>query len=312
MIAKVIAHGPDREQALDQLDAALAGTVLLGVESNIAFLRALLADPAVRTGELDTGLIDRLPPFEAPAPSERALAAAASVDGTASRRDRMSPARDTAGFGESTRAVRAGAAWSSLPGWRLGAAAARPERLFETDAGALASAAAPDDDGAVVSMGSRRSHARVIGRAMPDGAVTAVDAEGAVWVHADGATHRLRPLTRREAMHRRLAARERAAASTHPELRAPMPGAVVAVHVADGDRVAAGDRVVTIEAMKMEHPMLAPHDGIVRLDVTPGDHVRRDQVVAHVSPAAGSDPADRAPADHAPADTAHEASAPTS
>jgi acetyl-CoA/propionyl-CoA carboxylase biotin carboxyl carrier protein len=70
--------------------------------------------------------------------------------------------------------------------------------------------------------------------------------------------------------------------------------------------------VVTIEAMKMEHPMLAPHDGIVRLDVTPGDQVRRDQVVAHVSPAAGSDPADRAPADHAPAATAHEASAPTS
>ncbi|MGK3953023.1 acetyl/propionyl/methylcrotonyl-CoA carboxylase subunit alpha [Microbacterium sp. I2] len=312
MIAKVIAHGPDREQALDQLDAALAGTVLLGVESNIAFLRALLADPAVRTGELDTGLIDRLPPFEAPAPSERALAAAASVDGMASRRDRMSPARDTAGFGESTRAPRAGAAWSSLPGWRLGAAAARPERLFETDAGALVSAAAFDDDGAVVSMGSRRSHAGVIGRAMPDGAVTGVDAEGAVWVHADGATHRLRPLTRREAMHRRLAARERAAASTHPELRAPMPGAVVAVHVADGDRVAAGDRVVTIEAMKMEHPVLAPHDGIVRLDVAPGDQVRRDQVLAHVAPAAGSDPADHDPADHAPADTAHEASAPTS
>ena len=147
---------------------------------------------------------------------------------------------------------------------------------------------------------------------MPDGAVTAVDAEGVVWVHADGATHRLRPLTRREAMHRRLAARERAAASTHPELRAPMPGAVVAVHVADGDRVAAGDRVVTIEAMKMEHPVLAPHDGIVRLDVAPGDQVRRDQVLAHVSAAAGSDPADHDPADHAPADTAHEASAPTS
>lgn len=311
MIAKVIAHGPDREQALDHLDAALAGTVLLGVESNIAFLRALLADPAVRTGELDTGLIDRLPSFEAPAPSERALAAAASVHGMAYPRDRRSPAREAAGSGESTRAARAGVVWSSLPGWRLGAAAARPERIFETDAGALASAA-PDDDGAVVSMGSRRSHARVIGRAMPDCAVTAVDADGAVWVHAEGATHRLRPLTRREAMHRRLAARERAAASTHPELRAPMPGAVVAVHVADGDRVAAGDRVVTIEAMKMEHPVLAPHDGIVRLDVAPGDQVRRDQVLAHVSPAAGSDPADHAPADHAPADTAHEASAPTS
>ena len=46
-----------------------------------------------------------------------------------------------------------------------------------------------------------------------------------------------------------------------------MPGTVVAVHVADGATVAAGDRIVTIEAMKMEHPVIAPHDGVVRLDV---------------------------------------------
>jgi acetyl-CoA/propionyl-CoA carboxylase biotin carboxyl carrier protein len=298
MIAKVIAHGPDREHALAHLDEALAGTVLLGVESNIAFLRSLLADPAVRAGELDTGLIDRLPPFEGPAPSERALAAAASDDSVSSRRDDLSP-------------TRAGATWSALPGWRLGAVAARPQRIFETDAGALISAAVPDG-GAPVSIGSRRSHARVVGRAVPDGAVTVVDAEGAVWVHADGATHRLRPLTRREAMQRRLAARERATATTHPELRAPMPGAVVAVHIADGTTVAAGDRVVTIEAMKMEHPLLAPHDGVVRVDVAPGEQVRRGQVLAHVSPAVESDSADRLPAGHAPADTAHEASAPTS
>jgi acetyl-CoA/propionyl-CoA carboxylase biotin carboxyl carrier protein len=62
-----------------------------------------------------------------------------------------------------------------------------------------------------------------------------------------------------------------------------MPGAVVAVHVADGDEVAPGDRVVTIEAMKMEHPVLAPHGGVVRLDVAVGDQVRRDQVLAHVT-----------------------------
>jgi acetyl-CoA/propionyl-CoA carboxylase biotin carboxyl carrier protein len=110
-----------------------------------------------------------------------------------------------------------------------------------------------------------------------------MDSEGWLWVHADGATHRLRPLTRRAAMERRLAARERGAAASDPELRAPMPGAVVAVHVAAGATVAAGERIVTIEAMKMEHPVLAPHDGVVRLDVAVGDQVRRDQVLAHVA-----------------------------
>ncbi len=53
-------------------------------------------------------------------------------------------------------------------------------------------------------------------------------------MHADGETTTLRPLTRREAMERRLADRDREAGDTDPQLRAPMPGAVVAVHVADG------------------------------------------------------------------------------
>lgn len=62
-----------------------------------------------------------------------------------------------------------------------------------------------------------------------------------------------------------------------------MPGSVVAVHVTDGARVSAGDPLVSIEAMKMEHPVLAPHDGTVHLLVAVGDQVRRDQPVARVS-----------------------------
>ena len=73
------------------------------------------------------------------------------------------------------------------------------------------------------------------------------------------------------------------AAAAHPELRAPMPGAVVAVHVADGARVRAGERIVTIEAMKMEHPVIAPHDGLATIGVAIGDQVRRDQILARVT-----------------------------
>ena len=84
-------------------------------------------------------------------------------------------------------------------------------------------------------------------------------------------------------MQRRLAEQERASGPREPEGRAPMPGSIVAVPVADGDAVRAGDPIVSIEAMKMEHPVLAPHDGTVHLLVALGDQVRRDQPVARVS-----------------------------
>src|SRR5207249_496998 len=59
MLAKVIAHGADRAEALGRLDVALRDTVLLGVGTNTGFLRALLADPDVRDARLDTGLVGR-------------------------------------------------------------------------------------------------------------------------------------------------------------------------------------------------------------------------------------------------------------
>ncbi|WP_314502458.1 biotin carboxylase N-terminal domain-containing protein [uncultured Microbacterium sp.] len=261
MIAKVIAHGADRVQARERLDAALAGTVVLGLDTNIGFLRRLLSDDAVRAGDLDTGLIDRLPPFVDPAPSSAALEAAAA----AVRRDA---------------ALSAGSSplWQSLPGWRIGRDSEQAAVRLQDDAGGIHSVAVPAG-----------SSGRLAGVDATDAATSTVatDREGAIWVHADGATHRLRVLTRREAMQLRLAASAGPAAAAHPELRAPIPGAVVAVHVADGARVRAGERLVTIEAMKMEHPVIAPHDGVAAIAVTVGDQVRRDQVLARVTEAAG-------------------------
>ncbi|BDV30504.1 acetyl/propionyl/methylcrotonyl-CoA carboxylase subunit alpha [Microbacterium terricola] len=258
MIAKVIAHASDRVAALAGLDAALADTVVLGVDTNVAFLRALLAETVVHRGDLDTGLIDRLPPFVAPNPSPAALAAAAAAAAAADA---------------GAAAVGSGAArtWGARPGWRAGADHVVPLARFLTDTDEIVT------DG--VSSG-RTDGADAAGTATAT--PTAVDGDGAIWVHADGATHRLRPLTRRQAMQRRLAAQDRVGAASDPDLRAPMPGAVVAVHAAAGDRVVSGDRIVTIEAMKMEHPVTAPHDGVVTIEVAVGDQVRRDQVLAHV------------------------------
>jgi biotin carboxyl carrier protein len=64
-----------------------------------------------------------------------------------------------------------------------------------------------------------------------------------------------------------------------------MPGSVLAVHAADGDAVAAGDPVVTLEAMKMEHAVVAPVDGrIADLRVATGEQVTRGQVLGIVEP----------------------------
>ncbi|MEV8369159.1 biotin carboxylase N-terminal domain-containing protein [Microbacterium sp. NPDC064584] len=242
MIAKVIAHGADRHEALARLDSALGDTVVLGVDTNLGFLRTLLADPAVQAGELDTGLIDRLPAYTDPPPGEAALNAAAALRPE-------SPGR-----------AHASALWRAASGWRASLPA--PETLV----------AVLIEDGEI----------RTVTPA-PSDAAAVLDDEGWAWVHADGSTHRLRVLGRREAMEHRLRGRDAEASATAPELRAPMPGAVVAVHQADGAHVRAGERVLTIEAMKMEHPVLAPHDGILSLAIGVGDQVRRDQIIAHVS-----------------------------
>jgi acetyl-CoA/propionyl-CoA carboxylase biotin carboxyl carrier protein len=281
MIAKVISWGADRAEALTRLDSALAETIVLGVETNIAFLRTLLAQPEVVAGAMDTGLIDRMPAFEAAAPSAAALRAAGSVHFVSSRREHTNDALATRGLGESTRSGHASETWRSLPGWRVGGGAALPEESFLTDDGAIVSGV-PAQPGDMVSVGARRATTRADGESAPAGTTAQLDDSGAIWVHADGATHRLRSLTRREAMERRLDSLHRATSATDPQLRSPMPGAVVAVHVADGAAVRTGDRIVTIEAMKMEHPVLAPHDGVVTLDVAVGEQVRRDQPLAHV------------------------------
>jgi acetyl-CoA/propionyl-CoA carboxylase, biotin carboxylase, biotin carboxyl carrier protein len=79
MIAKVIAHGRDRRTALARLDRALADTAVLGLETNVGFLRTLLADERVRSGAIDTGLIGRLERPQAPLSDEEVARAAAAV-----------------------------------------------------------------------------------------------------------------------------------------------------------------------------------------------------------------------------------------
>ncbi|GAA1056498.1 acetyl/propionyl-CoA carboxylase subunit alpha [Agromyces luteolus] len=260
MIAKVIAHGADRAEALDRLDAALADTLLLGVDTNIAFLRTLLAHPDVRAGHLDTGLIDRLPEGGAAGATPVPADAATDAPTTDAAPDPLERVAHDARERDARAAAVGDHAWRSAREWRIG-----------SGGGTAASGPVADLDRASV----------------------ATAADGTVWVHLDGRTGSFARPDRRAALDARLAQLERGG-SADPDLRAPMPGSVTTLLVADGDRVEAGQGVLAIEAMKMEHRVTATVAGVARLRVAVGEQVARDQVVAridHVTEPAAASPA---------------------
>ncbi|MEU2950195.1 acetyl/propionyl/methylcrotonyl-CoA carboxylase subunit alpha [Streptomyces xanthochromogenes] len=256
MLSKVIAYGPDRATALRRLRAALADTVTLGVPTNAGFLRRLLAHPAVLAGELDTGLVEReadsLVPDGVP---DAVYAAAAAV-----RLDALRPV-PAEGWTDP---------FSVPSGWRIGgepAPLAFPLRIagLEPVAHPAPAAATVTADRVTVEL---------------DGITHTFHRAGS-WLGRDGDSWNVLD---HDAVEAALSGRTHAGADT---LAAPMPGTVTVVKVAVGDQVDAGQSLLVVEAMKMEHVISAPHAGTVtELDVTPGSTVAMDQVLAVVTPAA--------------------------
>jgi acetyl-CoA/propionyl-CoA carboxylase biotin carboxyl carrier protein len=288
MLAKVIAHGPDRETALRRLDGALVDTSVLGVSTNVAFLRALLRHPAVAAGDLDTGLVERaladlvddaIPePVYAVAALQRVLA--------------LEP-----GTGADPVAGPVADPWDIPGGWRLGEPAWSTWR-FELSG----------HDPVDVRVRGRAGAAEVaVGGGEPVPCALRLDAGPAgpeLVLSYQGATQRYRTagtdgqrwLGRRgrswalAETGRLAAARSGAGGTVGGELRSPMPGAVLAVSVAEGDTVVAGQPLLVIEAMKMEHTIAAPTDGVVtELAVREGQQVAVDQPLATVTPVQSND-----------------------
>ncbi|WP_156759477.1 acetyl/propionyl/methylcrotonyl-CoA carboxylase subunit alpha [Microbacterium karelineae] len=257
MLAKVVAHAPTRAEAIARLDDALRRTRVLGVRTNTAFVRALLADPRVRSGDLDTELIDR----------EVGRLAAIEVPDTVLARAGLALIEATA---------TGDRAWAP-DGWRVGGSAGASVRLRDGDSVATVTRGAILAPGAG---GARRVDLRVaraggvvrIQELAPGDVVTAPDGE--IWVADESGTWGVEAA--------RPARRQRAGAA--PTLASPMPGSVVAVHVADGDTVEEGAAIVSVEAMKMEHLLRAPVAGVARLRVAAGDQVSRGQELATVTP----------------------------
>ena len=270
MLSKVVAWGPDRPTALARLDRALAANVVLGVGTNTAFLRALLRHPDVRAGRLDTGLVER--ELDALVAQGRAVPDDALVAfALAQLLDRQVAGDDP---------------WDTLVGWRPGGVAPTTWSVLGPDGEPLRVAATGDATGAEVRVGD---DAPVAARAACTGDGLLLTAGGrtttvlvarhaaTTWLHLDGATHAVTELPPE---------RRGAAAGAHDgDVRSPMPGAVVAVHVAEGDRVEEGQVLLVVEAMKMEHALSAPHPGVVSgLSVRPGSQVAVDQLLASVAP----------------------------
>ncbi len=273
MLAKVIAHAADRSAALRALDRALADTAVLGVTTNVEFLRFLLADPDVIAGRLDTGLLDRrTTDFAAAQPGDDELIAAAAYKWLGSW------------------PVPAGNLWEVPSGWRIGQRAPTTTRLHageRTDHVYLTGT--PDAATAVVENREPRTltaslddHRLVV---TLDGLRTdylVAAADGQIWLARAGRTAVVDEL-------REAPVRPDDEHSGDAELVSPMPGSVVAVGVENGATVDAGAVVVAVEAMKMEHALTAPVDGVVELLVAVGDQVKVGQPLARITAGGAGD-----------------------
>ena len=291
MLMKVIVHGADRAEALDRLDRALANTVVAGVGVNVDFCRYLLSVPEVASGDLDTGLLDRVAGDYAdfPVPDEALVAAAMAWLASRWPEGPASP-------------------WAVPDAWRSGRPGTQRLRLATTNGSSLI-AVSGTPRGATVTV-----DARVAGISEPaegeeapkprdysagiyrDGDRWRVDCEGVarhwqvetvasrsgtdVIVSSDEGTWVLH----RENVVRSAADDDGAGDGT---LTSPMPGTVIALSVADGDRVEAGDPVLVVEAMKMEHTLRAATSGVVEYHVAAGAQVSTEVPLATVVPDEG-------------------------
>ncbi|SEQ35019.1 acetyl-CoA/propionyl-CoA carboxylase, biotin carboxylase, biotin carboxyl carrier protein [Streptomyces sp. yr375] len=292
MLSKVIAYGPDRATALRKLRAALASTVTLGVPTNAGFLRRLLAHPAVAAGELDTGLVERVvDELVSDTVPPEVYAAAALL-----RHGALAPGDDS-GSAASSRSGWADP-FAAADGWRLGGERAWTPHHLQLPghepvtvrvrstpgggAGGSVELLLPGADRPLQGSGGvppqRETGHRFAFRldgvshtfaALPDG----------TWIGRDGDAWQVRD---HDPVAASLSGGGRAGVDS---LTAPMPGTVTVVKVAVGDEVTAGQSLLVVEAMKMEHVISAPHDGTVaELDVTPGTTVAMDQVLAVIAP----------------------------
>lgn len=282
LVAKLIVHGRDRAQALRLLDEALAQTHLVGVASNVQFLRNVLQSPSFAQAHLDTALIERERPrlFEQH-PITPVWAAAFLVAHTLIQERR---AQDWDPF-------------SQRDGWHSHGRTQR-EFVFRIAKDQYSATLSYGRDGNYrLSMGERSGSLSFECKASVLDLVFDTEALSA-HVYADG--ERLHIFSPRGAESLSVRDSLAHAGERAPDLgrmSAPMPGKVLSFRVQPGDRVSQGQVLAVIEAMKMEHSITSPGDGVV-LDLlfAPGDQVGEGLELLRLQLDEGGSPANEASA----------------
>ncbi|MGO1440889.1 MAG: acetyl/propionyl/methylcrotonyl-CoA carboxylase subunit alpha [Brevibacterium yomogidense] len=280
MIAKLIVTARDRQEAVALMRTALAGSAVPGIVTNIGFLQTLMEMPEVVAGDLHTGLIDAMTEddlAEAVDPAALQLAAAHVTTAEARRATDSHIAGEPVGM------------WADGSGWRSAAAARtivplvhRGERHdVEFDHPTVRTLGpAAVRSGAATGSGVGASGAGAALRLTLDGE----QVTGRVWASADGRTLWVRTNGGLAQLTRPQADTAIGAAAAGAEVLAPMPGSVTGIRAEDGETVVTGQPVVVVEAMKMEHVLTAPADGVVQLSTVAGAQVALDEVLAVIVP----------------------------
>jgi 3-methylcrotonyl-CoA carboxylase alpha subunit len=273
MIAKLIAHAPTREAALDRLTAALDRTLVVGPRSNVALLAALTRSREFRQGRIDTGYIDRSlaalgavaqgPDFAAAALGvERLLAASSPPEVEAADDDHF------VAFSSSNASPRIASPWTARDGFQLGGTRA------------LVLPVVIDGESADATVTFGKDGARVAVGGVPAAAeAEAFTAGEEIFVSRHGRQTRVRL--------RDFSAPQAPGETGDGIIKAPMHGKVLELFVRAGDRVESGQRLAVIEAMKMEHTLNAPFAGVVgRISAAAGAQVVEGAHIMVIEPAA--------------------------
>jgi acetyl/propionyl-CoA carboxylase alpha subunit len=264
MLAKVIAHGATREEACARLAGALELAKVHGVTTNRDLLVRVLRSPEFLAAEVDTGYLDRADPAVLGAPraddtARRLHAAAAALAGAVRRRVDASPALPSG-----WRSVPSTLQQSSYDGVQVGYAFRRDGVVVEVDGEPLAIT--------VLELSPEAVDLEL------DGVRRRID------VHQVGDTAYLDSALGSTVLVELPRFPEPGSGLAAGSLTAPMPGTVVRVAAEKGQQVAAGDVLVVLEAMKMEHAVRATVDGTVDdVLVTAGQQVDDGAVLVVVS-----------------------------
>ncbi|ANC87668.1 acetyl/propionyl/methylcrotonyl-CoA carboxylase subunit alpha [Sphingomonas sp. NIC1] len=262
MIAKVIAHGDTREEARETLADALDAAIVWPLRSNAGFLVEALDHPAFVAATLDTGLIARegdalMPPA---LPSEEVLVEAAQA---------LAGPQPVPGF--RLNAAPRQMAMLSVAGEPVEVDFSQPHTPFALSQPHTPFALSLSKGGSPQATGSRLETSPSTGSGRTD-----VVAPDRLLVTEGGQTWEITPYR---------AAAAAAGGAGDGAILSPMPGRIIAVDVTAGQSVTKGQRLVTLEAMKMEHSLTAPFDGVVAdLTATPEAQVPEGTLLVRIAP----------------------------